>query len=306
MYVVRLFFHFVLTLLMFAIACVLGVALWQTYMLAPWTRDGRVLADVVDVAPEVSGTVVDVPVHDNQSVHKGDVLFVIDPSRFRLAIAQAQAQVDTAKQQEMLRESDVRRRRGLTGIVSAEEQENMTSSAAIASAALAGAQASLDIAKLNLERSVLRAPVTGYVTHLRLRPGDYASAGQPRVAVIDAASFWIEGYFEETKLDHIHVGDPARMMLMGYDAPLFGHVESIGRGVSVPNDLVNNLGLPTVNPTFTWVRLAARIPVRIAIDQVPPNVVLSAGMTASVDVGNETKTDATPRGRLLSWLKDNL
>jgi multidrug resistance efflux pump len=306
MYYVRLFLRTAVTLAMLALAAVLVAALWRTYMLAPWTRDGRVLVQVVDVAPEVSGTVVDVPVQDNQFVHKGDVLFVIDPVRFRLAIAQAQAQVDTARQDQSLRLSDVRRRQGLTGIVSGEEQERIANTAAVASATLAGAEAALDVAKLNLQRSTLYAPVNGYVTHLRLRVGSYVNAGQSRMAIIDSDSFWISGYFEETKIEKIHVGDPARIKLMGYDALLTGHVESFGRGIADVNDATNALGLPTVNPIFTWVRLAQRIPIRIAIDNVPKGIVLAAGMTASVSVGPDTGADRTPRGRLLGWLQDNL
>jgi multidrug resistance efflux pump len=294
------------TMAMVAVAVVLGVALWRSYMLAPWTRDGRVLAQVVDVAPEVSGTIIEVPVTDNQFVHKGDVLFVLDPERFRLAIAQAQAQVDSARLQQQLRQSDVRRRQGLTGIVSAEEQERIASTAAVAASSLEGAEAALALAKLNLERSILHAPANGYVTHLRLRVGDYANAGQPRLALIDADSFWISGYFEETKIAAIHVGDVARIKLMGYDATLGGHVESFGRGISDVNDAANSQGLPTVNPIFTWVRLAQRIPVRIAIDSIPNGIVLSAGMTASVSVGPDAVAPSTPRGRLLSWLRDNL
>jgi multidrug resistance efflux pump len=235
-------------------------------------------------------------------VHKGDVLFTIDPERFRLAIAQAAAQVDTARLQQQLRQSDVRRRQGLTGIVSAEEQERIASTAAVAASSLEGAQAALDLAKLNLQRSTLYAPVNGYVTHLRLRVGDYANAGQPRLAVIDADSFWISGYFEETKIAAIHVGDAARIKLMGYAAPLSGHVESFGRGISDVNDTANGIGLPTVNPIFTWVRLAQRIPVRIAIDRIPDGVMLASGMTASVSVGPES----AEKSLLLSWLKDNL
>ncbi len=306
MYYVRLFLRVAINLAMVAVAVVLVLALWRTYMLAPWTRDGRVLAQVVDVAPEVSGTVTEVRVQDNQFVHRGDVLFVIDPERFRLAIAQAQAQVDTARQQQQLRNSDVRRRQGLTGIVSAEEQERIANTAAVAGSTLAGAQAALDVAKLNLERATLTAPANGYVTHLRLRVGSYVNAGQPRIAIVDSDSFWISGYFEETKLSKIHAGDPARIKLMGYDAPLTGHVESFGRGISEVNDAVNAVGLPTVNPIFTWVRLAQRIPVRIAIDSVPDGLILTSGMTASISVGPETAADRTPRGRLLSWLQDNL
>ena len=135
----------------------------------------------------------------------------------------------------------------------------------------------------------------------------YASAGRPEVAVIDGDSFWISGYFEETKLRQIHVGDRSRILLMGYDdLPLEGHVESFGRGISDANDAVNSRGLPTVNPIFTWVRLAQRLPVRIAIDRVPDGVILASGMTASVSIGSQADLVRTPHGWLLSWLRDNL
>ncbi len=300
------FFRLAVTLVAVAVACILLLALWRAYMLAPWTRDGRVLAQVVDVAPEVSGTVAAIAVHDNQSLHKGDALFAIDPVRFQLAVSQAQAQVDAAQQELKLRMSDARRRQGLTGVVSAAEQEQFTNTAAVARATLAGAEAALDVAKLNLARSVLTAPANGYVTQLRLRVGDYATAGQPRIAIVDSDSFWVMGYFEETKLRHIHVGDPARIRLMAYDTPVLGHVESIGRGISDPNDQINSRGLPTVNPIFTWVRLAQRVPVRIAIDRVPPGIELVAGLTASISVGAEAAPATGPRGRLLAWLEDNL
>ncbi|HEX3574553.1 MAG TPA: HlyD family secretion protein [Rhodopila sp.] len=303
---VRYLFRVAITLSMVAIAGVLLVALWRTYMLAPWTRDGRVMAQVVDVAPEVAGTVVKVAVSDNQVLHKGDLLFAIDPVRFQLAISEAQARVDAAQQELKLRTSDARRRQGLTGVVSAEEQEQFANTAAVARATLAGAQAALDVAKLNLTRSELNAPANGYVTHLRLRVGDYANVGQPRVAIVDSDSFWVTGYFEETKLRRIHVGDPARIRLMAYDAPVLGHVESIGRGISDPNDQISSRGLPTVSPIFTWVRLAQRVPVRIVIDQIPPGIELVAGLTASISLGTDATPQQTPQGRLLTWLEDNL
>jgi multidrug resistance efflux pump len=295
-----------LTLAMVAVAALLVMALWQRYMLAPWTRDGRVRAEVVTVAPEVPGTVVAVPVTDNQLVHKGDVLFQIDPVRFKLAVAQAQANVDGAKEQLQLRQSDAKRRQGLTGIVSAEEQERTQSTATVAVAQLEAAQAALDVAKLNLDRSVLRSPVNGYVTNLRLRVGDYASAGQATVAVIDSDSFWISGYFEETKLKDIHQGDVARVKLMGYPDTLTGHVETITRGINDRNASPDRQGLPDVNPVFTWVRLAQRIPVRIAIDKVPDSVTLAAGMTCTIAVGPEANQ---PEGRLARfgrWLEQVL
>ncbi len=341
MYYLKLFLRFLLSLARFAITAVAVVVagyflvlLWRTYMLAPWTRDGRVLAQVVDVAPEVSGTIAEVLVQDNQFVHKGDELFALDPVRFHLAITQAQAQLDAtkaqldaakarldaAKAQLALSQSDVNRRKGLTGIVSASDQDRFANTAFVAratregeqatlggtQATLEGAQAALDVATLNLKRSVLYAPATGYVTHLRLRVGDYANAGQPRVAVVDSESFWVTGYFEETKLRQVHVGDPARIKLMAYDQPVLGHVESIGRGISDPNDQINSRGLPTVNPIFTWVRLAQRVPVRIAIDSVPQGIELVAGLTASVSLGAESKPPVGSRGKLVSWLEDNL
>jgi multidrug resistance efflux pump len=295
-----------LTLAIAAAAVVLVALLWQRYMLSPWTRDGRVRAEVVDVAPEVSGTVVEVPVSDNQFVHRGDVLFALDPVRFKLAIAQAQASYDSAKQELELRQSDARRRQGLTGVVSAEEQERTRSTASVASAQLEAAQAALDLAKLNLERSVLHSPVNGYVTNLRLRVGDYANAGAARIAVIDADSFWISGYFEETKLGKLHPGDPARIKLMGYEPTLTGHIDTIARGINDRNSSPDGLGLQDVNPVFTWVRLAQRIPVRIHIDHVPDGVILAAGTTCSISIGPDSEPATGRVGRLRQWIEGAL
>ncbi|MEA2729982.1 MAG: hypothetical protein QOF70_4457, partial [Acetobacteraceae bacterium] len=243
MVLVRHFVRTVVTLVMVSIAAVLLVAVWRTYMTAPWTRDGRVQAEVVDIAPEVPGTIASVPVHDNQFVHKGDVLFELDPVRFRLAIAEAQAAVERATQQLRLDESNARRRQGLNGVVSAEEQQQYAITAAVASAGLDAARVALTLANLNMVRSALRSPVNGYVTNLRLRVGDYATVGQPRVAVIDADSFWIYGYFEETQIDGVHVGDPARIKLMGYRQTLIGYVESITRGINDQDSKIDRYGL---------------------------------------------------------------
>jgi RND family efflux transporter MFP subunit len=291
---------------MVSIAAVLLVAVWRTYMTAPWTRDGRVQAEVVDIAPEVPGTIASVPVHDNQFVHKGDVLFELDPVRFRLAIAEAQAAVERATQQLRLDESNARRRQGLNGVVSAEEQQQYAITAAVASAGLDAARVALTLANLNMVRSALRSPVNGYVTNLRLRVGDYATVGQPRVAVIDADSFWIYGYFEETQIDGVHVGDPARIKLMGYRQTLIGYVESITRGINDQDSKIDRYGLPDVNPVFTWVRLAQRIPVRVAIGTVPPGILLASGMTCSISVADAANPPNTPFGRLLGVLQDYL
>lgn len=300
--VLRAIIRVLVTMAVVVAAIVGGDVLWHSYMTAPWTRDGRVRVYVVDVAPEVAGTVVSVPVRDNQYVHKGDPLFVIDPTRFQLAIRQAQANLDSAQEDLRLRMSDAKRREGLTGIVSAEERERFNSTAATAQAAVEGARAALDTAKLNLQRATLYSPVNGYVTNLQLRVGDYVTAGGARLAVIDADSYWIYGYFEETKLARVHVGDPARITLMGYEPMLTGHVESIARGINEQNASPDRQGLQDVNPVFTWVRLAQRIPVRIHIDSIPAGITLAAGMTCSVAVGSEIRD----RGRLASWLQSNL
>lgn len=284
-------------------AAVLVKDLWKTYMVSPWTRDGRVLVQVVDAAPEVSGTIVAVPVADNQLVRKGDILFKIDPARYKLALDQAQAQYDTAAEQLKLHESDLQRRQGLVGVLSPENLAHYASDAAVARTALDGARAAVDLARLNLARTIVRSPANGYVTHLRLRPGAYANAGQTGIAVIDSDSFWVAGYFEETKLAQVREGQPARIKLMGYDTPLHGHVESLGRGIGDTNDTTNTLGLPTVSPIFTWVRLAQRLPVRIKIDQIPDGVTLAAGMTASISVGTPSPA---PHGKLVNWTEDYL
>ncbi|WP_249122861.1 MULTISPECIES: HlyD family secretion protein [unclassified Bradyrhizobium] len=291
-----------LTLAMTAATCALVALLWREYVLSPWTRDGRVSAEVVQVAPEVSGTVAEVRVADNQRVRRGDVLYVIDPERFRLALDDAEADLDARERQAILKAAIADRRRRLqSGVVSAEDLEQTTGAAAVADADARRARAARDLARLNLARATVRAPVDGFVTNLRMRPGDYATAGVRKLAVLDADSFWITGYFEETKLRGIGVGDVAEIRLMGNDAPVRGHVESIGHGIADANDSPDHLGLPSVNPVFSWVRLAQRIPVRIHIDDVPHGVQLAAGMTCSVAIRPH---DGAPhaRGRLVSWL----
>lgn len=288
------------TLAAVAASAALVAALWHAYVLAPWTRDGRVGAHVVRIAPEVSGTVVEVAVTDNQRVNRGDVLYRIDPQRFRFAVAAAQAQLAAATQTWQQKSEDARRRRGLDDLVSGEEIQRARRAVAIADAERQRAQTALDAAQLDLERSVLRAPADGYVTRLRLRRGDYASAGHTDVTLLDAHGFWITGYFEETKLHAIRSGAPAQVHLMGYDAPIRGHVGSIGRGIADANEQADELGLPNVNPSFSWVRLAQRVPVRIELDHVPDGIVLVAGMTGSIDVGED---NGVAGGRLLALLR---
>lgn len=290
----------VLTLAMVVLSIALAIAFWRQYMLAPWTRDGRVSADVVQVAPEVSGTIREVHVVDNQFVHRGDILYQIDFERFQLALDQATSTLEARRQTMQLQASTARRRSALAGVASVEVIEQAVGAAAIAEADFQSAQAAFNLAKLNMARATVRASVDGYVTNLRVRPGDYAVAGTTKIAMIDANSFWITGYFEETQLRTIRTGEHAEIRMMGFDDPVTGHVESIGRGIADANDSPDHLGLPSVSPVFTWVRLAQRIPVRVHIDSAPPTVMLAMGMTCSVAVGEQASRH---QARLLSLIR---
>jgi RND family efflux transporter MFP subunit len=224
-------------------------------------------------------------VADNQFVHKGDLLMVIDPTNYKIAVSLAEAAVQQAQVNMQNAEREAKRRMELTQLaVTKEEQQTYETSAVAAQAQLQQAQANLDQARVNLERTQIRSPVNGYVTNLLAQLGDYANVGQNQISLIDADSFWVDGYFEETNLEPIQVGDPAEIKLMGYSQIVRGHVGSIARGINVANAQPNGQGLANVNPIFTWVRLAQRIPVRIHIDQVPDGVVLAAGMTATVQI----------------------
>ncbi|MCW3698941.1 HlyD family secretion protein [Burkholderia cenocepacia] len=276
-------FRVAATLLLFVIAILLAHALWNRYMYAPWTRDGRVRAKVVNIAPDVSGIVTDVLVADNQPVRRGDVLFRIDTDRFRYALAQADAQVDLRKAElKMRRQQESRRAQLDSAVISAEVREDAGSAAQQAQASYQAALATRDVARLNFARSEIRAPVDGYITNLNLYPGDYATAGVARLALIDANSYWIYGYFEETKLPQVHVGDPAEIRLLSGGPSLTGHVESVARGVSDRDNPAGSTLLADVNPIFTWVRLAQRVPVRIRLDGMPPDGFLAAGTTCTV------------------------
>ncbi len=275
-------FGLLATVAIFAAAIIIGRILWVHYMDEPWTRDGRVRADVVNVAPDVSGAVVTMPVKDNQFVHKGDLVMEIDPSHYRIAVQQAQATVDERKTELQMRKDDAARRADMDSeVVSKENRDNANHVAAGAAAQLEQAEAALAAAELNLERTRVIAPVDGYITNLNTYRGDYAVAGSAKLAIVDSNSFWVYGYFEETKLPHVQVGDKASIVLMS-GGQLQGHVESISRGIYDRDNPESRELLADVNPTFNWVRLAQRVPVRVHIDKVPGNVLLSAGTTCTV------------------------
>jgi RND family efflux transporter MFP subunit len=278
-------FPLLITLATVALAVVLGRAMWNAYMRESWTRDGTVRAYVVTMAPEVAGRIVELPVADNQFVHKGDLLMVIDPTNYKIAVSLNEAAVQQAQANAQNAEREAKRRQQLTDLAATTEEKQTYASTAVATQAqYQQAQANLDQARVNLDRTQIRSPVNGWVTNLLAQLGDYATVGENIISLVDADSFWVDGYFEETNLEPIRVGDPASVKLMGYSQIVRGHVGSIARGINVANAQPNQQGLATVNPIFTWVRLAQRIPVRIHIDQVPEGVVLAAGMTATVQI----------------------
>jgi RND family efflux transporter MFP subunit len=267
-------------------AFVAGSFLWRTYMESPWTRDARVRANVVMVAPDVSGAVVDLRVVDNQEVKIGDILFVIDQARFELALAQAEAELAAAQSSRDEREEEYDRKQKLiaSSAISVESLRQARAAALSSKADCDRAQAAVDLAKLNLARTTVHSPVNGPVTNLLLNKGDYVTAGHPVLAVVDSDSFYVAGYFEETKLHAIAVGDRVAVRLLGFGEQLEGHVGGIARAITDRDNALGASLIADVNPTFNWVRLAQRVPVRIVIDHVPKEVTLSAGMTATVVV----------------------
>jgi multidrug resistance efflux pump len=282
-----------ITLATMALAAGLSWAMWGAYMGAPWTRDGTVRAYVVTMAPEVAGRIVELSVADNQLVHKGDLLMVIDPTNYKIAVSLAEAAVQQAQANAQNVQREAQRRQELTTLaVTVEEKQTYQSNALVAQAQYQQAVANLDQARVNLERTQIRSPVNGYVTNLLAQLGDYVTVGQNEISLVDADSFWVDGYFEETNLGSIREGDPVSVKLMGYSQVVRGHVGSLARGINVANAQPNGQGLATVNPIFTWVRLAQRIPVRIKIDQVPDGVRLVAGMTATVQVDPQSRPSA--------------
>jgi len=336
-----------ITLATTALAMLLGRIAWEAYMEAPWTRDATVRAYVVTMAPEVAGRIVELHVVDNKYVRKGDLLLVIDPTNFRIAVSQAEAAVQQAQasvknveaqksvQQAQISASQAQLRQGGAALVFAQQQadryqklatdgwgtvqnaqqftsqlhqqeatvqsaqdnlnqtlrqvETLKAQRLSAEAGLAQAEAQMNQAQVNLERTRILAPVDGYVTNLLAQLGDYVNVGVNTISLVDADSFWVDGYFEETNLAPIRVGDPAQIKLMGHGQIVRGHVDSIARAINVANAQPNSQGVATVNPIFTWVRLAQRIPVRVHIDEVPPDVVLAAGMTATVEIDGRAR-----------------
>ncbi|ANF58893.1 efflux RND transporter periplasmic adaptor subunit [Halotalea alkalilenta] len=281
------------SLVMLALAVAAGVWTWNYYMYTPWTRDGRVRAEVITIAPDVSGWIARLNVRDNEHVDQGEVMFAVDDARYRAALDEAKARAESARVTWEQSLHDYQRRQRLSSqSISREDLETSRLTAAANEASYHAEQAAVASAQLNLDRTLYRAPVSGHVVNLALRQGDYINQGSAQMSMIRDGSYYVTGYFEETKMPSIRIGDAADIWLMSGTQRLSGRVVSIGRGISNSNTTQGNELLPDVAPTFTWVRLAQRIPVDVVLDEVPEGTLLTAGMTATVRIRPPVEEEA--------------
>ena len=266
--------------------------MFHEYLFQPWTRDGHVRAQIIKITPRVGGPIVDLPIKDNQAVKKGDLLFKIDPRTYALAIEKAEAKLKQAQASKLVKLDQATRARDLSkkdkGAISEQSLVRKENNLLVAIADVDAAEANLNNAHLDMEFTEVRAPVDGFVTNLLLRYGSQTVANQPALALIDTGSFWVHGYFKETQIEQVRSGNKAVIKLMTYpDAPLEGVVENMGWGIAQQDGAPAADLLPAINPSFDWIRLAQRIPVRIRITRIPEEVELRVGTTASVFVMTE-------------------
>ncbi len=273
------------TLVIFAAAVIVGWLLWNYYMQSPWTRDGKIRAEQVSITPQVSGTITQLNIEDNQFVKAGTVLFTIDATPYHIAQLNAEAQLAQSQSELSKASNEANRRKNLPrNYISAEDMDTANINVKAAQAAVKAAEATVEQAKWQISQTTVAAPVDGWVTNLSTRTGNYATSGQPVFALVDSNSFYVVGYFEETKLRHIQPGDLAEIVLYSGHVPLSGKVQSIGRAIydqSVESD--SNL-VPDIKPNVPWVRLAQRVPVRIQLNQIPQGVTLVSGTTCTVSI----------------------
>jgi multidrug resistance efflux pump len=278
--------NYLITFVIIALAVWAGVSLYHTYIQNPWTRDGQVRANVVGIAPRVSGPIIRIPIRDNQQVKTGDPLFEIDPSDFKAQVDVATGQVQNAeanlkqRQQDLDRQTDLYKKH-----VSAQQDfQNAQDAFYAAQAQAVSAKANLELAQLNLSYTKVVAPVDGYVTNMNTSEGTYVTAGKQLLALVDTNSFWVAGYFKETQLPHIQVGQKAKVVIIGYESqPFQAVVRSVGWGIFVQDGSGSDATglLPSVSQTIDWVRLPQRFPVRLQVVEKPP-VPLRIGQTVSV------------------------
>jgi len=283
------FVRYLITLGAVVVAGLVLASMFREYLFQPWTRDGHVRAQIIKITPRVSGPITELPVHDNQRVTKGDLLFRIDQRTYELAIEQAEAKLKQAHASELVKQDQATRGRDLAkkdkGAISEQALVRKENDLLVAQADVEVAEANLHAAKLDLEFTEVRAPVDGYVTNLLLRYGSQTVANQPALALIDSNSFWVHGYFKETQIKNIRPDNKVVVKLMTWpDIALEGVVESMGWGIAQQDGAPAADLLPAINPSFDWIRLAQRVPVRIRLTNVPEEVELRVGTTASVFV----------------------
>ena len=288
---VRLIGYFI-TLGAVALAAYVLAQMFEEYLFHPWTRDGHVRAQIVKITPRVSGPIVELPVSDNQAVKTGDLLFRIDPRTYELAVEQAEAKLKQAEASALVALDQAQRARDLhrrdQGAISEQSLVRKENKLLVSNADVEVARSNLNTARLDLEFTEVRAPVDGYITHLKLRQGTQTVANQPALALVDTDSFWVHGFFKETQIAKVSPGNKSVIKLMTYpDLPLDGIVESMGWGIAQQDGTPDADLLPTINPTFDWIRLAQRIPVRIRLTRIPEGVQLRVGTTASVFITTE-------------------
>ncbi|MBV8378339.1 MAG: HlyD family secretion protein [Verrucomicrobia bacterium] len=290
-------FNYLITLVLVCLAGWSAWTLYQRYVNDPWTRDSQVRANIVGIAPRVSGPIIRVAVHDNQQIKIGDLLFEIDPEGFNAQLNVAAGQVLNSEANLKQRQQDLDRQSGLykSHVVAEQDFQNAQDNFSAAQAQLISAKANLELARLNLSYTKVFAPVNGYVTNLITSEGTYVAAGQQLLALVDASSFWIAAYFKETQLAHIQIGQKVNLSLMGYNHPFQGVVRSIGWGIYVQDGSGSEATglLPSISQTVDWVRLPQRFPVRIE-PSGPPPVPLRIGQTVSVAVTPEVEKTVTP------------
>ncbi|TMX56738.1 HlyD family secretion protein [Vibrio alginolyticus] len=281
--------RYLITLLLLCTAGSVIFSYYQSYSSSPWTRDGQVSAYIVSITPRVTGQVINVYVEDNSQVKQGDLLFEIDPSIYKAAYhkalatqKQAVALLAKAKNEEQRALKLEKRTPGAVPVLTLNNLNNAVETA-VANVELA--KANVEEAKLNLDYTKVYAPTNGYITNLNLRVGSQVVANSPVVALIDEDSFWIEGYFKETDLVGVNPEDIAYVTLMMHnDVQLKGEIKSIGYGIAKQDGSTGNDLLPNVNPNFQWIRLAQRIPIKVKLDELPDDLQLRVGMTASIKI----------------------
>ncbi|WP_166372210.1 HlyD family secretion protein [Psychromonas sp. SA13A] len=272
------------TLVVVIMAVFAGRWVWTDYMHTPWTRDGRVRADIVTVAADVSGWVTTLNVKDGQLVKKGQLLFSVDNKRYQAALEKSKANTEGALLAWELAKHKYNRREALNNqkAISEEGLELTRINRNIAKANYDLAKTEQALAQLNVDRTEVVAPVSGQVINLNLRQGNYIGQGVSVFAIVKSDSFYVTGYFEETKVPLIYENQEAQIALLSGGKKLTGHVVSVGKAIANTNTQSNSQLLPQVQQTFNWVRLSQRIPIDIQLDTLPKDIQLSAGMTVTI------------------------